>query len=284
MLFLCASLFIISAGLVALRIQPLIVKLVYVITKRFLKPASFASFLQILRSRGKQSFMMVFLMLTVALGIYNTTVARTILSNAEKSVEYQNGADVVFKEVWKDNSAFLVSTAEYVVEEGLELTYTEPDYTRFESLSGTKSLARVLKDKVDISGDRTREGINSATLMGINTKEFGETVNFDSTLLYEHINTYLNVLGSNKDAVLLSMNFHTILEYDIGDKITYINEEGDIIDGQVYGFFDYWPSYIPQSYSITDEGVLDKQDEYMVVANLAKIPGGMGCYAVSDMA
>ena len=36
MLFLCASLFIISAGLVALRIQPLIVKLVYVITKRFL--------------------------------------------------------------------------------------------------------------------------------------------------------------------------------------------------------------------------------------------------------
>ena len=271
MLFLCASLFIISAGLVALRIQPLIVKLVYVITKRFLKPASFASFLQILRSRGKQSFMMVFLMLTVALGIYNTTVARTILSNAEKSVEYQNGADVVFKEVWKDNSAFLVSTAEYVVEEGLELTYTEPDYTRFESLSGTKSLARVLKDKVDISGDRTREGINSATIMGINTKEFGETVNFDSTLLYEHINTHLNVLGSNKDAVLLSMNFHTILEYDIGDKITYINEEGDIIDGQVYGFFDYWPSYIPQSYSITDEGVLDKQDEYMVVANLAKI-------------
>ncbi len=87
MLFLCASLFIISAGLVALRIQPLIVKkLVYVITKRFLKPASFASFLQILRSRGKQSFMMVFLMLTVALGIYNTTVARTILSMPKRAL------------------------------------------------------------------------------------------------------------------------------------------------------------------------------------------------------
>ena len=271
MLFLCASLFIISAGLVALRIQPLIVKLVYVITRRFLKPASFASFLQILRSRGKQSFMMVFLMLTVALGIYNTTVARTILSNAEKSVEYQNGADIVFKEVWKDNSAFLVSTAEYEAAEGLELMYTEPDYTRFESLSGTKALARVLKNEVDISGDRTREGINSATLMGINTQEFGETINFDSSLLPEHINTYLNVLGSNKDAVLLSMNFHKVLEYDIGDKITYLNEDGDIIDGQIYGFFDYWPSYIPQSYSITDEGVLDKQDEYMIVANLAKI-------------
>lgn len=35
-----------------------------------------------------------------------------------------------------------------------------------------------------------------------------------------------------------TMNFHTILEYDIGDKITYVNEEGDIIDGQIYGFFD----------------------------------------------
>lgn len=271
MLFLCASLFIISAGLVALRIQPLIVRLVYIITKRFLKPATFASFLQILRSRGKQSFMMVFLMLTVALGIYNTTVARTILSNAEKSVEYQNGADIIFQEVWKDNSAFLVQTAEYEVEEGLELTYTEPDYARFEELGETKSLARVLKATVDVSGDRTKEGVNTATLMGIHTREFGETINFDSSLLPEHINTYLNVLGSNKDAVLLSMNFHTILEYDIGDVITYINEDGDIINGNIYGFVDYWPSYIPQTYSITEEGVLDKKDEYMIIANLSKI-------------
>ena len=62
-LFICSSLFIISASLVALRIQPLLIKLVYLIGKKRWKPAFFASFLQILRTKGKQSFMMVFLML-----------------------------------------------------------------------------------------------------------------------------------------------------------------------------------------------------------------------------
>lgn len=270
MLFLCASLFIISAGIVALRIQPLIVRLVYFISKRFLKPASFASFLQILRSGGKQRFMMVFLILTVALGIYNTTVARTILSNAEKNLEYKNGADIVFKEVWKDNSAFLKSTSTYEADEELELTYTEPDYTRFESLPEVKSVARVLKSDVSISGYKEQEPI-SVSLMGINTKEFGETARFDSSLLPEHINTYLNVLGSNMDAVLLSMNFHTILEYDVGDKIEYVNEDGDAISAVIYGFVDYWPSYMQTDYSITDEGALATNEKYLIIANLAKV-------------
>lgn len=270
MLFLCASLFIISAGIVALRIQPVIVKIVYLISKRFLKPAPFASFLQILRSRGKQRFMMVFLILTVALGIYNTTVARTILSNAEKNLEYKNGADIVFKEVWKDNSAFLVSTATYEADENLELTYTEPDYSRFGNLPGAESVARVLKEEVTISGNKETEPLN-ISLMGISTKEFGETANFDTSLLPEHINTYLNVLGSNMDAVLLSMNFHTILEYDIGDKIEYVNDDGDAISAIVYGFVDYWPSYMQTDYSITDEGALATNEQYLIIANLSKV-------------
>ena len=77
-LFLCSSVFIISAGLVALRLQPLMVKLVYFAGKKLWRPSMFASFLNIIRNGAKQQFMMVFLILTVALGIYNATVARTI--------------------------------------------------------------------------------------------------------------------------------------------------------------------------------------------------------------
>ena len=107
--------------------------------------------------------------------------------------------------------------------------------------------------------------------MGISTKEFGETANFDTSLLPEHINTYLNVLGSNMDAVLLSMNFHTILEYDIGDKIEYVNDDGDAISATVYGFVDYWPSYMQTDYSITDEGALATNEQYLIIANLSKV-------------
>lgn len=278
MLFLCASLFIISAGVVALRIQPIIVKFVYLICKKFLRPAGFASFLQILRSRGKQRFMMVFLILTVALGIYNTTVARTILSNAEKNLEYKNGADVVFREVWKDNSAFLNSTASYEADEKLELTYTEPDYSRYADIPGVQSVARVLTQKVEVTGHKDSKDTEplNISLMGINTKEFGETANFDTSLLPEHINTYLNVLGSNMEAVLLSMNFHTVLEYDIGDKIEYINEDGETISAVIYGFVDYWPSYMQTDYSISDEGALTTSERYLIIANLAKVQEAWG--------
>lgn len=276
LLFLCASLFIISAGLVALRIQPLIVKLVYIIGRKLWHPASFASFLQIMRTGGRQKFMMVFLILTVALGIYNATVARTILSNAGKSIEYSNGADIVLQERWKDNSAFLVSTAEYEVDENMELVYTEPDYKVYESMPQVKSLARVLRNDVSVYKDTLGKNTYKASLMGINTKEFGETVNFDSTLLPVHINEYLNVMSVNKEAVLLSMNFHTVEQFNIGDTITYANEDGKPVNGTVYGFFDYWPGYIPVSYNSNDEGILDPVDNYMIVASLSHIQSVWG--------
>ncbi len=44
---------------------------------------------------------MVFLMLTVALGIFNATVARTILSNSESNIRYETGATLVLKEQWR---------------------------------------------------------------------------------------------------------------------------------------------------------------------------------------
>ena len=121
-LFICSSVFIISASLVGLRLQPLIIKIVYYIGRKFWRPAFFASFLQILRTRKKQGFMMVFLMFTVSLGIFNSTVARTILSNSEKGIDYSTGADLVLQQPWEDNSLLM----QYYTD--LELTYTEPDF------------------------------------------------------------------------------------------------------------------------------------------------------------
>ena len=69
MLFLAASLFILSCAIVLLRIIPLLAGLIYRIGRRFWKPAAYASFLQIMRDIRKQNFITVFLVLTIALGI-----------------------------------------------------------------------------------------------------------------------------------------------------------------------------------------------------------------------
>lgn len=267
-LFICSSLFIISASLVALRIQPLLIRIVYLIGRKHWRPSFFASFLQILRTKGKQSFMMVFLMLTVALGIFNATVARTILSNSEKNIRYDTGATLVLQEQWEDNSVFVADNPD------LELTYTEPDFSVYENMEGVKHAAKVYRED-DIStslGKKMSENNVQTSLMAIDTKQFGETVSdFDPTLLPTHLNHYLNAMAKNTQAVLLSSNFQKKMGVKLGDKITYTN--GDKLDmtGIVYGFVDYFPGYVESTHELNDEHTLITTDNYLIVANLAPV-------------
>lgn len=272
-LFICSSLFIVSASLVALRLQPLLIKLVYYIGRKAWKPAFFASFLQIIRTRKKQSFMMVFLMFTVSLGIFNSTVARTILSNSEKGIKYSTGADLVLEQPWEDNSLLM----QYYTD--LELTYTEPDFGVYENMKGVQSATKVYKnDEIKTSYGKNDGGSEvKTTLMGIDTKSFGETVSkFQTDLLPVHINRYLNSLAKRSDAVLLSMNYHTNYGVRLGDTINYTNDEGVEAEGVVYGFVDYFPSYIEESHTLSEEDTLVTTENYLIVANLAQVQQTFG--------
>ena len=64
--------------------------------------------------------------------------------------------------------------------------------------------------EASISVQTSDEKIESqkVTLMGINTKDFGQTAWFeDSTLLPTHWYNYLNAISQNTSAVLVSTNF-----------------------------------------------------------------------------
>ncbi len=267
-LFICSSLFIISASLVGLRLQPWLIRLVYYIGRKFWKPAFFASFLQIIRTRKKQGFMMVFLMFTVSLGIFNATVARTILSNSEKGIKYSTGADLVLQQPWEDNSLLM----QYYTD--LELTYTEPDFGVYENMEGVKSATKVYKDEEITTSYVKNEGGNEVktTLMAIDTKSFGETVSdFQTDLLPTHINNYLNAMATRADAVLLSMNYHTNHGMRVGDVIEYKNKDGVITEGVIYGFVDYFPSYVEETHEVNEENTLVKTENYLIIANLSQV-------------
>ena len=271
-LFICSSLFIISASLVALRIQPLLIRIVYLIGRKRWKPSFFASFLQILRTKGKQSFMMVFLMLTVALGIFNATVARTILSNSESNIRYETGTDLILQEPWEDNSIFVSANPD------LELTYTEPDFSVYESMEGVTHATKVYKEAdITTSFDRKSENRVSTSLMAIDTKNFGLTVSaFDNTLLPTHINHYLNAMASNANAVLLSSNYHTQYGVKLGDQITYTNSDKVAMTGIVYGFVDYFPGYVESTHELNEENILVTTENFLIIANLATVQQTMG--------
>lgn len=255
-LYLCSSLFLFGCGLFALRIQPFILKLFFMIGKKHFSPAPYVSFVEGIRGGKRQEFIMLFMVLTVALGIHNTTVARTIVANAEHNASYVNGADVVLREIWADNA--YTKTADEPLE------YIEPDYGKYTIIEGIDKTTKVMRRRMEL----LRSDIN-ATFLGIQPAEFYEISQMPEDILPFAFHEYLNVMASSEYAVLVSENFMTNKGYKLGDTIEI---EDDNEDGKIrmtiVGFFPYWPSYKPVSYSLTNDGSLVETPQYMVVASL----------------
>ena len=262
LLYLSASLFILGVGMLFLRIQPLLIKLLFLVRKRNLSPAGYASFLQTIRTGTKQQFVMLFLILTVALGIFNATVARTIIANAEENAVYLTGANLVVQEQWKNNEAYAKTHP------GTELYYSEPDFSKYTEIPEVESAARVFRQEVQFK--QGKDVLGTGEVFAINTKQYGETVVGNEGLNDYPLREYLNVLSTNAEAVLVSDNFRVKLGMKIGDKVTYENGEGKSIEGTIYGFVKYWSGYVP-SEQVVSEGEIVTKDNYLVVANLSQV-------------
>lgn len=312
LLFLSSSLFIVGAGLVALRIIPLITGLIFKINKNKWKPESYASFLQVIRSKNKQYFIMIFLILTIALGIFNARTARTINTNEENQISYANGADIVLMEKWDDNDKSqnddtTDNSASDEVEADLDSQdkdtqksdesdssksddendkseaagavnaddYTEPDIEKYKTIEGVKNIAKVyVTNEASISVQTSDEKVESqkVTLMGINTKDFGQTAWFeDSTLLPTHWYNYLNAISQNTSAVLVSTNFRDKLGYKLGDVVMFMTETKQSVRGVIYGFVDYWPGYEKKVTETNSDGSENEMDNFLIVSHLSRL-------------
>ncbi len=173
-LFAASTAFILGAGLFVIRIYPLIIRLVYMIGKRFWTPAQYVSLNNIGRSStGREGFIMVFLILTISLGLFFANTARALNRNAEEKTYYSIGCDAVMAEEWYNSSndstiteeqATSMSSSAETEEETEEssqtdastLVYIEPSFERFENLSGVNRAARVYKNSITtITSNRT---------------------------------------------------------------------------------------------------------------------------------
>lgn len=263
LLYLSSSLFILGSAMLMLRIIPLLARLLFALFKNRWSPALFASFSEIIRSIRKQYFIMSFLILTAALGIFNTTVARTIAANNVRNLEYVTGADIVLSESWPNNKYIAAEDPE------IPLIYEEPDFSKYELTEGVEETARVFIDDLAVVGK------NYVRLMGINTKEFGEATSLPAGLLDTHYYNYLNDMSKDADYVLVSSSFRDIDGYAIGDKITYKESKVEIT-GTIVGFMDYFPGFETKKLGINADGTVYTQPQYLIVAHLSTIQNAVG--------
>lgn len=265
-LYMSSSVMIIGAGLLFLRLQPYFLQLIYTIGKKKWKPAAFVSFMENVKNGRKQQLIMLFLIMTVSLGMYHATVARTIVENSVRNAEYLDGADVIVKEVW----------TEIKTREGKPTgEYIEPNLDKYMLANWIDQYTKVIYDEQAYisTGGTNRQKV---TLMGIHTKEFGQISWVNMNLNGEHFYNYLNEMAVVENGVLLSSDFRDKLGYKVGDTISYSNYGEKSVTGVIVDFFDYWPGYVPVVRSVTPDGELTSESSYLVVANYEYVRSKVG--------
>ena len=275
LLYFSSSIFIIGAGLLGIRLVPYLIRFFFRLGKGLWSPAVYTASLRVIRTRNQQSFIMLFMVLTIALGIFNAASARTINSNGESRIYYMNGADMAIQEKW------------YSTDEA-GTSFTEPNYAKYDAVEGVVSKTKVFRtDTAVVKGKK--EDMENVTLMGIETKEFGNTANFDASLLQTHWYHYLNAMAQDPYGVIVSSNFRDVKGYKLGDTITFrdtgakstgiygygvtipATDNSKTITATIYGFVDYWPSFSPTRTEVSSSGDVVTTNHYLIVASLAQL-------------
>ena len=249
LLFVISVLFILGSGLFILRLYPYAIRLVFWLGRNVWSPVLYATFVHVGRSLGHEQFLMVFLILSLGMGIYNSISARTINRNREDKIRYENGADIIVEPVWpKDEAAaepsdpsqetFGTSTAMQSVR------YVEPPFLPYTELPGIAVATRVYRNS-GVSLIMQNGGRDTVDIMGIVPAEFGRVAWFRSDLLASHWYNYLNLIARNPKAFLLSRVLQERHGLKVGDPVYVSWARQMYLDGYIFGFVDFWPTFNP---------------------------------------
>ena len=291
LMFIASTAFILGLGLFFIRVYPFLIRVISRLGRRIWSPAGYVSLNNIGRlAGGRERFLMIFLILTVSLGIFFANTARALNRSAEERVSYAVGADVTLSEKWENNKVKssgppAAGQPVHVEEDDEEedastLSYVEPVFERFEDLAGVKKAAKVfIKDKVKIQADkmkvtpivqdngkkskddlfgeyqnstRTRNYTNKVRLMTIVPSDFAQVCWSTDRLLPTHINNYINALADYNAGVILSSSFRDKYGLELGDTVKCSWGSNEEYEATVLAFVDYWPALNP--YEQADDG------------------------------
>jgi putative ABC transport system permease protein len=275
--FIVPALFTVGAGLLLLRLYPYALRLIYWLGRKWWRPSMYATLIQVGRSSSQYQFLMVFLILTIATGVFSASAARTINSNTEDRIRYGNGADMTMTAQWINDKPPPAMPggppqAQAAVTSNQPVHYLEPAFEPFQTLPGVEHAAKVfVKENASFSaGDNS----GSALLMGIDTDDFGQTAWFRDGLLGYPLNDYLNLMASDTRAVLISRTLAKQKNVKEGDTIWIGWQDASSQPFVVYGIVDYFPTFNPNP----PIGSIDASDEetknnapMLIVAHLSRI-------------
>jgi len=251
-LFFVPALSIFAAGLVFLRLFPLLLKLFNLLWKKILPVPFYLTLTQLSRSAKSYYPLMILLILTLGLGVYNSSAARTIGLNSEERIMYKYGTDVVVQTVWETTPEFKVPSQPQGGGGGgggpggqqtpSKFHYNEPPFEVFRTLPGVDHAARVLttKSSLTISGKTAGQ----ATIMGIDNVDFARVGWLRKDMYQINPYKYLEWMGQVPEGAFISSNVAKKFDLKRGDTVQTVIQEQSI-EFIILDVLPYWPSLYP---------------------------------------
>lgn len=284
LLFFVPALSIFALGLFFLRIFPWLLRLGNWLGKRFLPVPFYLTLTQLSRSAAAYYPLMLLLILTLGLGVYNSSAARTIDLNSTDRILYKYGTDVVMQAVWETRADEMPLNPGDGQNDGQ--SGGQPGGGQQGGGSGGGSgggpnggqpggpggggqggegpppKLRYLEPPFEVF--RELEGVKHAArvlqtkgnvvvsgrstgqgmLMGIDNSDFAEVAWFRRDLYPVHPNHYLNALGQFEQAVLVSTSFAEKHQLKPGDLLS-ITIAQQPVEFVIAATVPYWPAQYP---------------------------------------
>jgi putative ABC transport system permease protein len=281
LLFVVPSLFLLGAALLALRLYPWLIRLIFWAGRKWWSSTLYMILLQVGRSTIKYQFIMVFLSLTLATGLFSASAARTVNKNNEDKIRYMNGADITMKVKWTSDEpppAFggpsQSSPSSDPTAAPKIIQFVEPPFQPFSHLPDVEAAAKVFV-KEDVFAEKDTKSLKTR-LMGINTDEFGRVAWMRDGLMDHHMYDYLNVIATDPSAVLISKSLADELEAKVGERISLSWLDAGLASATVYGIIDYWPGWNPNPTQVAKDSEVKTATPYLVVGHLSFIQDNIG--------
>ncbi len=245
--YILSTVFILSCGLVFLRLYPLLVKLFFFLLRRILPPTGYATFVQVSRNGSDSRFLMLFLIMTLAIGVYSSSAARIINHNVEQTALYESGTDFILTPTWEKSGVY-DDDGQLVGE-----VSTPPSLDAYRQLNSVEHVTQVFNQtNVQIeNADTGRWAEKAVRLMAIQPYDFAKTAWLHGSYNQFHWYNYINVMQEYPNAVLLSSGIAKDAKVEVGDSIFInINMVGASGENYVVPFLayviavvDYWPNF-----------------------------------------
>lgn len=244
LLYLISSLFTLGVALLMLRFYPYLVNSVFKAGEKRWSPVMYSTLTTVARQKGREQFLVIFLIFTITFGLFSASAARTIDKTMVNNVNYYYGAEYSVRGMWYDLTGGVTSG-----EPANDSTqgYQPLNMEKYTSVNGLYNATKVFR----------RYGVKlwvgstfniTADLIATEPAKIYKTLNMPTdTQRTVTTKELCDALAADDHGTLISRAMANAYGLRVGDTFEYTY--GSLMKQKlnVVGIFDYWPQYDPLS-------------------------------------